>query len=387
MSFLIFGSPFRPQRTGISKARSEVRIDMPVKGLALERAVDELEGRIKEKIATKTGFADNLRNARELENWFKFYDIKSSGYISYDQFLNSMIKLNIVGFNRECESLFSRYDDTCTDHFNYRDVAYNLFGVGKSPTMDKEAKTTFYTLKKLVVDRSGSNGFYGIFNILKNFTSSPSSYIVNRYDVEDSLNASGIDSIQSDKLQKVLEFFIKKEIDPVGVNVLAFVNCLKTGMNLERMRLLKSVFSKLDPLASGFVDSNYLKQNFNPGPLSNVPLSYTSAEEAAQRMEEADALNYTPNEGYVSFPAFLDFFKCLSPCVVDDTFFEAIVNGIFQQAVGASTTVKRVAVIKRDGSVQVVEVHDGDLDNLDGDAIIDVMQNEYGIRDIAEIRL
>jgi len=360
---------------------------MPAKGLALEKAVDELESRIKEKIATKTGFADNLRNARQLENWFKFYDDKSSGYINYEQFLNSLIKLNIVGFNRECESLFSRYDDTCTNHFNYRDVAYNLFGVGNSPTMDNETKNTFYTLKQLIVDRSGANGFYGIFNLLKNFTSSPSSYIVNRYDIEDSLKASGIDTLQSDKLQKLLEFFIKKEIDPVGVNVLAFVNCLKTGMSLERMRLLKSVFSKLDPLASGFVDSYYLKQNFNPGPLSDVPLSYASAEEAVQRMDEADALNYTVNEGYISFPAFLDFFKCLSPCVVDDTFFEAIVNGIFQQTIGASTTVKRVAVIKIDGSVQVVEVHDGDFDNLDSDAIIAIIQNEYGIRDIAEIRL
>ncbi len=81
------------------------------KQLDMEKKVDDLEKRLREKFQVLTGFADPAVQARKLEQNFRYFDTDCSGVIDYPEFFAAMTKLNFIGCQREIESLFNRYDE------------------------------------------------------------------------------------------------------------------------------------------------------------------------------------------------------------------------------------------------------------------------------------
>lgn len=106
----------------------------------LERATDDLERRLKDKIDQNTNFGGPESNARKLEHEFKFFDTNNSGAIDYQEFFAAMTHFNFVGVQQETEALFNRYDEDASGDLDYKEFSYHLFGIGGAPTMDVNSK-------------------------------------------------------------------------------------------------------------------------------------------------------------------------------------------------------------------------------------------------------
>ena len=81
---------------------------MSDKKSTLEKATDDLERRLKDKIERNTNFAGDEASARKLEHEFKFFDTDGSGKIDFQEFFAAMTSFNFVGVQQEVEALFNR---------------------------------------------------------------------------------------------------------------------------------------------------------------------------------------------------------------------------------------------------------------------------------------
>lgn len=343
-----------------------------------EEKVDELEVRLKGKIETASGFADNLTNARKMEQILKFYDTNHTGKLDFKQFFSAMIKFNFVGLNREVEALFSRYDDEATGYMDYKMIAFQLYGLGDKPVFDYDQRQTLYKLKTTIIQGGGASGIYDIIQLIRSLNDGNNH--VDRFELERALVESGIDA-PIDKLQRLFDAFDPKP-GTGFINITNLTTELKRGMILERKNFTRDAFKKYDYDNSGLISPDEIVNNFDPYYLKKVQGGNMSAAEVADRM-----LSLGNHPSMITYSGFVDFFKCISLSIEDNTFYENLIKNSF---VGGMTTTsissRRVLVFHSDGSREIVEILDEDFDKLDNNSIIERIA-EKGVTDIAEVRL
>ncbi|KAF1334372.1 Calcyphosin, partial [Globisporangium splendens] len=76
-----------------------------------ESRVDALLTKLRDIFEIKSGYKDDVFQAKLLEKHFKTFDSDGSGIIDFDEFSRAMVKLNFVGVQAEVEALFDRFDE------------------------------------------------------------------------------------------------------------------------------------------------------------------------------------------------------------------------------------------------------------------------------------
>lgn len=132
----------------------------------LERKVDDLEQKIRERVDVTSGFADPEAKARALERTFKFVDFRGAGLIDYNSFFSALCKFNMVGVQRESEALFNKFA-TPEDLFPYKEFSLHLWGLGKRVTLDHKSKDVLEKVKTGILERGGAIAIHSLSKMLR----------------------------------------------------------------------------------------------------------------------------------------------------------------------------------------------------------------------------
>ena len=179
---------------------------------SFDQKVDELEERLKERISVKTGFADPEKCARQMEQWFKFFDANQSGHIDYLEFAAALTnKFNFVGVQREIEALFNKYDEDASGTVDYKEFSYHIFGLGGKPKLDIHSADIVEKVKARILHAGGAEGIHGITRMVARMDHD-GSQSVDREELERGLREYyGIDDISPREMQKLFDYFDKDQ--------------------------------------------------------------------------------------------------------------------------------------------------------------------------------
>lgn len=184
-----------------------------------ERLVDNLESRLREKVAIITGFGDLEMQARKLEQILRFYDNTRTGKLTYHGFFAAMTKFNFVGVQREIELLFNRYDDRDEGFVSTADFTLSLFGICGHVLLDAASKQTIDKIKMRILER---NGGLGITKFIEKVLSMDidGTKTVPRQELISTIREFGASHVASSDLSHLLD-----QIDVHG-QVLQLLSCL-----------------------------------------------------------------------------------------------------------------------------------------------------------------
>lgn len=118
----------------------------------VESRVDRLETLIKERIASLSGHASGHASLRHLLQMLRYSDQTDQGYITYKNFQEFMLRLNLVGtVNRDIENLFNRYDEDLLGYLDYKDFANTLYGAGGCEKLSPKALDYMHQVRQAIV--------------------------------------------------------------------------------------------------------------------------------------------------------------------------------------------------------------------------------------------
>jgi len=354
---------------------------------AFEQRVDQLECRLKDKMEVDAGFADVEVRKRKLIAQFKYFDTNNSGEIDYQEFFAAMTKLNFVGCQKEMEGLFNRYDDDASGTIGYAEFASHLFGLSEKLQMDGKAKDIIERVKNAIVQSGGVSGIHGVTRLLRRMDIDGSGTL-DKAEFMEGLKAFGITDIPATDMQKLFSYFDRSGKGVIGVE--DFLRGIKTGMSYDRKVLVRQAFNCLDKTGRGLItiDNILTLYDFSSHPDVNSGLKTKSdiAEEILGHFHRADAPGAT-----VTWAEFLDYYRGISIGIDDDAYFELMMRNAWHMSGGSgaaeNSACRRVLVIHKDGSQEVVEIKDDlGLGKFDVPAITKRLQQQ-GVKDIATIKI
>lgn len=118
----------------------------------VEQRIDRLETLIKERVASLSGYASGHTSLRYLLQLFRYSDQSDQGYISYKNFQEFMLRINLVGaINRDIEHLFNRYDEDLLGYIGYKNFANTLYGCGSCEKLNSRAFEVMAQVRQCIV--------------------------------------------------------------------------------------------------------------------------------------------------------------------------------------------------------------------------------------------
>mmetsp|Transcript_25298 Transcript_25298/g.42685 ORF Transcript_25298/g.42685 Transcript_25298/m.42685 type:complete len:361 (+) Transcript_25298:45-1127(+) len=360
---------------------------MPGEISALERATDDLERRLKDKIERNTNFAGPESNARKLEHEFKFFDTNGSGAIDFQEFFAAMTHFNFVGVQRETEALFNRYDEDASGDLDYKEFAYHLFGIGGAPKMDVNSKNVVEKVKARIIEKDGASGIHNVTRILRRMDTDGSGSL-DQNELMKGLNHYGIKKIPPRDMKILFNYFDRDHSGHVSVD--EFLRGLKSGMSFDRKQLVRQAFNILDATGDGVVGIDDVIKNYDFSKHPNVIGGVMSTEEAAEEMLQAFEQGGDV-DGVVTWAEFLDYYKGISMSIDDDQYFELMIRNSWHISGGSgaaeNSSNKRVLVVHSDGEEEIVEIkNDLGLNIRDRDDVIQRLERQ-GVQDIYKVKI
>ncbi|RHY26476.1 hypothetical protein DYB32_007580, partial [Aphanomyces invadans] len=114
---------------------------------AMEAKVDGIQDKLRSIFEVKSGYREEVTQAKLLEKHFRYFDRDGSGVIDYHEFTEAMVKLNFVGVQAELEGLFDRYDEDLNGTLSYTEFANAVFGTNGASKPHKQVTS--------IVERGG----------------------------------------------------------------------------------------------------------------------------------------------------------------------------------------------------------------------------------------
>jgi Ca2+-binding EF-hand superfamily protein len=286
----------------------------------IERRVALMLLEINDKMNVLTGFGAEIVKIRALRNLLKQFDKSQNGCVNLEQFHEFMVaRLHFVAVNKEVEELFNRFDPEMTCWINYEELAYNLLGHGGTPKLSSAALKTMDTLRSLLLKK----GIYTPLTFCVAARSLPSNRDGNAPMSSAVQNLSGLfgGRISSAQLRSLLSAFDTHHCDQV--NISSFLAAFKAGMSMDRKRLVRAIFDKIDDNKRGFITtdemSRYYIQDFESRVIDGIAIEPRSLSEAIAFMTAGQS---DEDQNKIFWPQFLDFYCYLSLGIDDHDIFE-----------------------------------------------------------------
>jgi calcyphosin len=89
------------------------------------------------------------------------------GWLSLEEFMAALVRLNFVGVQRESAALFDRYDKDGSGFLSYEEFSAALFGLIPNPSGDAATRSAISRVRSKIAERGGLNGIHSIGRILR----------------------------------------------------------------------------------------------------------------------------------------------------------------------------------------------------------------------------
>uniref|UniRef100_K3WUX9 EF-hand domain-containing protein n=1 Tax=Globisporangium ultimum (strain ATCC 200006 / CBS 805.95 / DAOM BR144) TaxID=431595 RepID=K3WUX9_GLOUD len=362
-----------------------------------ESCIDALQTKLRDIFEIKSGYKDDVFQAKLLEKHFKTFDSDGSGVIDFDEFSRAMVKLNFVGVQAEVEALFDRFDEDLNGVISYTEFAQGVFGHGAKATAT--SNSLLQRVRDKILDAGGKNGIRTLGVILRRMDQNGNGVIeierciCDRADVvlqefQEGLLQLGLRGIDISELERVFWFFDADQSGKITVHEL--MRGLRGFMAKRRIKIVKEAFARLDTSTDGNATIDEIERLYDPSQHPEV---------LADRLKPRDALlefmrvfeDARSHDGTIAWHEFLSYYKDLSAGIVNDDEFELMIRNAWHLSGGnewcANTTCRRVLVTFRDGSQRVLEIeNDLGVNANDKHKMIQKL-TEQGYRQIVGISL
>ena len=195
------------------KAAHASRMTAHQRSNALDREVDKLETRIREKMDVSTGFADTEVKARKFEAFLRNFDRNRTGYLAYKEFFVMLTNFNFVGVQREIEALFHRYDLNGVGVIGCRDFSCSIFGLEGRVLLDNHSKATIDKVVTAILDRHGGIGVSQFIQTVRSMDRDGRN-AVPRQELVAAIRDFGVLRISSSEMTAMLD---RLDIDKIGM--------------------------------------------------------------------------------------------------------------------------------------------------------------------------
>lgn len=371
-----------------SEARQRVQwseADMAAASMSMDAKVDDVEARLRTKIESLSGFADEETQAMKLDAIFRHFDADKSGWIAFDEFNAALVRLNFVGLQKEVTALFDRYDEDGSGVLSYSEFSSGLFNLRANVAGNPETRSAVERVRRVIADRGGLNGIRTLARIMRTMDDSGNRRL-DRDEFKTGLKDYGLDLPDKD-FEKVLNAF---DVNKDGViDFDEFLRGMRGKLNRRRRELIMMAYDVLDKDGSGLVERSDIEAAYDLSENPDVISGKCTAEEALtmfmSQWETGEA------DGKVTREEFLDYYKDVSASVDDDDYFELMIRNAWHISGGEgayeNTANRRVLVVHSDGSQEVVEIKD-DL-GLGPEDVEEMKRRleKQGVKDIARISL
>eukprot|EP01031_Cornospumella_fuschlensis_P030917 gene30917-37363_t len=275
----------------------------------LDRKLSQLEEKIVEKNEVVSGFSELQEQVRHLAMTFKFHDRTNTGLINFEDFMAVMLKFNIAGVNRELKELFTRYDEDMNEEIDCNTLALQLYGFGVYKKLDSKSKSTTEEIHSLLVQHNKVFVFMKTaFHLMQNNGSA----FVDKHDVTRLLNEYVGYRINHQLITSLLTFFPGE--DNSTVNLMRLLQEIKSGMNYHRKRVVHLIYERLceDHQERVLSASTFLQTYVSQGVNAEEALAYMTS------LSQVLGETHNHHHAVISFPVFLDFYRCISMFYTDD---------------------------------------------------------------------
>lgn len=345
--------------------------------------VDALEARLKAKIESDSGFADEATQCVKLQRIFRHFNADKDGWVSKPEFVAALTRLNFVGVQAEVDSMFNRWDDDGSGFLSYEEFAAGLFGLIPNVKSDPETRSAVQRVRNRIRERGGLNGIRTLGRIMRTMDDTGDGSL-DREELKYGLKDYGLD-LDSRDLETVLNAFDRNKDGKVTFT--EFLRGIRGNMSSRRREMCLMAYDVLDVDGSGIVDRKDIEAAYNAK--EHPEVMDGSKSEADVLTEFMSQWDRTEKDGIVTRAEFLDYYRDVSASIDDDDYFELMIRNAWHitggEGVCENTANRRVLVVHSDGSQEVVEIKN-DL-GLEADDIPEMIRRleAQGVTDIAKI--
>ena len=327
------------------------------------------EKELKNKLALKS--SGHKSEEMVLLQAFKYFDLDNSGMCSIEEFIKSIMKIGITGFNEnDIRELFKVYDIDQSGELDYKEFVGILYSnnsmkhQNKNPTQNpNENKNKIETPsnKEIQGDLSKKNyleqdEIKEILNIIRNKLAARGvrgiTSIARNFRIADDDNSQSLDYNEFRKAAKDFRFglnddqiknaFVAFDRSNNGtIDYDEFIRTIRGDMNEFRKKIVEQIFNILDVNQSGFIDLEDIKSKYNARYHPDVKNGKRTEDEVLLEFLETfeNTYNYlcgTENDGKVTIEEFMEYYENVSMSIDDDNYFETLMNNAWR--IGDHTT-------------------------------------------------
>ena len=327
------------------------------------------EKELKNKLALKS--SGHKSEEMVLLQAFKYFDLDNSGMCSIEEFIKSIMKIGITGFNEnDIRELFKVYDIDQSGELDYKEFVGILYSnnsmkhQNKNPTQNiNENKNKIETPsnKEIQGDLSKKNYLEqdetkDILNIIRNKLAARGvrgiTSIARNFRIADDDNSQSLDynefrkaakdfrfGLNDDQIKKAFVAFDRSNNGTIDYD--EFIRTIRGDMNEFRKKIVEQIFNILDVNQSGFIDLEDIKSKYNARYHPDVKNGKRTEDEVLLEFLETfeNTYNYlcgTENDGKVTIEEFMEYYENVSMSIDDDNYFETLMNNAWR--IGDHTT-------------------------------------------------
>ena len=309
------------------------------------------EKELKNKLALKS--SGHKSEEMVLLQAFKYFDLDNSGMCSIEEFIKSIMKIGITGFNEnDIRELFKVYDIDQSGELDYKEFVGILYSnnsmkhQNKNPTQNpNENKNKIETPsnKEIQGDLSKKNYLEqdetkDILNIIRNKLAARGvrgiTSIARNFRIADDDNSQSLDynefrkaakdfrfGLNDDQIKKAFVAFDRSNNGTIDYD--EFIRTIRGDMNEFRKKIVEQIFNILDVNQSGFIDLEDIKSKYNARYHPDVKNGKRTEDEVLLEFLETfeNTYNYlcgTENDGKVTIEEFMEYYENVSMSIDDD---------------------------------------------------------------------
>lgn len=349
----------------------------------IEVRVDAMEARLKAKVESDSGFADPATQCVKLQRIFRHFNADKDGWVSREEFIAALVRLNFVGVQAEVNALFDRYDGDGSGYLSYEEFTAGIFGLIPNVKNDPETRSAVEKVRNKIRERGGMNGIRTLGRILRTMDDSGNRKL-DREELKWGMRDYGVD-LSERELDTVLKAFDRSGDGQIDFD--EFLRGIRGNMNARRRAMVMLAYDVLDRDGSGVVDMKDIASAYDASEHPEVKDGTKTEEEVlTEFMSQWDRLEA---DGVVSRAEFIDYYKDVSASVDDDEYFELMIRNAWHisggEGAAENTSNIRVLVTFKDGAQEVVEVKDDIGVSRDDSEEIERRLLAQGLTDIAKI--
>lgn len=351
--------------------------------MSLDTRVDVLEGRLRAKVESDTGFADEATQCVKLQRTFRHFNADKDGWVSFEEFNAALVRLNFVGQQREVRALFDRYDTDGSGFLSYEEFCAGLFRLIPNVKGDPETRSAVERVRAKIAERGGLNGIRTLGRIMRTMDDSGDRKL-DREELKWGLRDYGV-NLSDRELDTVLNAFDRNKDGRIDFD--EFLRGIRGNLSARRRAMIMLAYDQLDRDGSGLVTIDDVKLAYNADEHPDVKEGTKSPDEVLKEfMEQWET---TEVDGKVTREEFADYYKDVSASIDTDDYFELMMRNAWHITGGEgaleNTSNRRVLVVHSDGSQEVVEIKN-DL-GLDADDLPEMRRRleAQGVTDIDRI--